>query len=131
MSRWPACGAVELVEHRLRRDEPRAFVQAPAPIAGDLALLLVEIQRRQRRVLGLLGQHQVGNLDDDGLAFAGRKRPGPSQGLRLDGRRFVGQHLPAHVVAEPQPAFLVRPERFDACLRSGKSAAGWRFAVSR
>ena len=106
-------GAVELVEHRLRRDEPRAFVQPPAPIAGDLALLLVEVQLRQRRLLGLLGQHEVGDLDDDGLAFARRKRPGPIQGLRLNGRRFVGQHLPAHIVAEPEQSFVVQPKRFD------------------
>ena len=105
-------GAVELVEHRLRREEARAFVQAAMPVAGNLAVLLLEIQCRQRRVLGWDGEHQVGNLDSDGLAFAWGKRPGPSEGFRLNSGRCVGQHLTAHVVAEPEQALVIPLKRF-------------------
>ena len=103
-------GAVELVEHRFGRDEAGAFIQPAAPVAGDVALLLLEIQGRQRRLFGRLGEHEVGNLDDDGLAFAGRKRPGPTR-VSASVAGAVGQHLAAHVVAEPEQAFLIAAER--------------------
>src|SRR5947199_8241969 len=108
--------AIELVEHWLGRDEPRAFIEPATPIASHSLPFFFKVELHQRLPLGLLSQYKIGDLYRHGFRFPRRKRPGPMQIILLDSWWFIADRLGAYIVRQPDQAVFAGAQSF------------WRFA---
>ena len=119
---------IELVEHRLRRDEAGASIEPSAPIAGNGGALRLEVEPLEGGLFGFLRQHEVWELDHERLGLSRRQGPGPAQAFSRRGGGRAGQDLSAQVCAEPEPALLVgaQAHRFAAgAIGQGQRGAAW------